>query len=104
MKKFLFAICLLSATAVFAQSYNGGASRSYESYIPSSPSHAAHADYAPMSQERNILASASYASAQGDRPASDFPQPEAVSLGMAARELRKQHDQMKKSRVIWVNQ
>lgn len=104
MKKFLFAMCLLSTTAAFAQYSSGSVSRSYEPYIPSSPSHNAHADYAPMSSERSILASASYSSAQGDRPASDFPQPEGISLGMAARELRKQHEQMRKSRVVWVNQ
>jgi hypothetical protein len=104
MKKFLFVICLFCTPAAFAQYYSGGASRSIEPYIPSSPSHTQHADYAPMSAERNILASASYSSAQGERPPSDFPQPEQVSLGMAARELRKQHEQAKKSRVVWVNQ
>jgi hypothetical protein len=57
-----------------------------------------------MSQEQSVLAAASYTSAQGERPASDFPQAEAVSLGAFAREFRKQHAQVKKSRVVWVNQ
>jgi hypothetical protein len=57
-----------------------------------------------MSSEQSVLASSSYASAQGERPFSDFPQPEPVSLGAAARELRKQHDKTKKSRTVWVNQ
>jgi hypothetical protein len=57
-----------------------------------------------MSTEHSVLTSSSYASAQGERPVSDFPQAEAVSLGAFAREIRKQHAQVKKSRVVWVNQ
>jgi hypothetical protein len=57
-----------------------------------------------MSQERSVLATASYSSAQGERRASDFPQPDSVSLGAFAREVRKQHAQLKKSPVVWVNQ
>jgi hypothetical protein len=104
MKKTLLVLCLLSTTAAFAQ-YVGGASYiSNQPQIYESPSHPAHASYAPMSQEQNVLAATSYSSAQGERRASDFPQPEGVSLGAAARELRKQHVQLKKSRVVWVNQ
>ena len=103
MKKTLFVLCLLSTTAAFAQ-YIGGASRSSEPQIYESPSHPAQASYAPMSQERSVLATASYSSAQGERRASDFPQPESVSLGAVAREIRQQHAQLKKSPVVWVNQ
>lgn len=104
MKTTLFVLCLLSTTAAFAQYNNTGAGRSSEPYIVESPSHNAHAGYAPLSTGQSVLASASYSSAQGERPASDFPQPEAIALGTTARELRKQHSQMKKSRVVWVNQ
>ena len=106
MKKtlFVFVLCLLSTSAAFAQYYTGGSSRSSELVILQSPSHPAHASYTPMSSEQTILASASYTSAQGERPASDFPQAEAVPLGTFAREFRKEHAQLKKSRVIWVNQ
>jgi hypothetical protein len=104
MKKLLFVLCLFSATAAFAQNYNTGSGRSSDPYILESPSHPAHASYSSLSSGQSILASASYATAQGERPASDFPQPEAISLGVAARELKKEHDQMKKSRVVWVNQ
>jgi hypothetical protein len=104
IKKTLFVLCLLSTTGAFAQYYSGAGHINSEPVIYSSPDHPAHAGYASMSSEQNILASASYSSAQGERPASDFPQPEAISLGTAARELKKQHDQMKKSRVVWVNQ
>jgi len=104
MKKTLFVLCLLSTTAALAQ-YVGSASYiSNEPQIYRSPGHPAHAAYAPMSQEQSVLAATNYSAAQGERPASDFPQAESVSLGAAARELRKQHAQLKKSRVVWVNQ
>jgi hypothetical protein len=104
MKTILLVLCLLPTTAAFAQ-YSGGAPG-----IPSqpqiyvAPSHPAHASYAAIGQEQTVLASSSYTSAQGERPYSDFPQPEAVSLGSAARELKKQRTESKKSRVVWVNQ
>lgn len=103
MKKTLLVLCLLSTTAAFAQYYGGGSINS-QPQMYESPSHPAHADYAPMSQERSVLASSSYSSAQGERRASDFPQAEAVPLGTFAREFRKEHAQLKKSRVVWVNQ
>jgi hypothetical protein len=104
MKKILFVLCLLSATGAFAQSQYSPSSINSQVFIPQFESHNAHAGYAPMSPEWNILGSSSYASAQGERPASDFPHAEAVSLGAAARELKKQHAQVKKSRVVWINQ
>jgi hypothetical protein len=104
MKPALFVLCLLSTSAAFAQ-YLGGASYiSSEPHIYQFASHEAHAAYAPMSQEQNVLAATGYSSAHGERPASDFPQPESVSLGAAARELKQQHSQLKKSPVVWVNQ
>jgi hypothetical protein len=99
-------LCLLSTSAAFAQ-YIGGGAASYissEPQIYQVPSHPAHAGYAPMLQEQSVLASASYSSAQGDRPASDFPQPQAVSLGAFARQVRKEHALLKKSPVVYVNQ
>jgi hypothetical protein len=108
MKKALFLLCLLSTTAAFAQYSSGASTISSQPQIYVSPSHPAHAAYAPMSRERNVLAATSYSSAQGERRASDFPQPataaEAVSLGAAAREVRQQHARLKKSRFVWVNQ
>jgi len=104
MKKILFVLWLLSTTAAFAQYYTSGATISSEPMIYQSPSHPAHAAYAPMLQEQSVLAATNYSIAQGDRPASDFPQADAVPLGTSARELRKLHAQLKKSRVVWVNQ
>jgi len=104
MKMALFLFCLLFCTAAFAQYLpGGGATVSTEPYIPSSPNHPAHASYAPMAEGQNILGAGSYASAQGERPASDFPQPEPISLGAAARELKKEHAEFKKAKVVWVN-
>jgi hypothetical protein len=51
-----------------------------------------------------VLGGTSYTSAQGERPASDFPQVEGISLGAYAREFRKQHALWRKSKVVWVNQ
>ena len=104
MKRTLFVCCLLSATAVFAQNYGSASFRGGEPVIYQAPSHPAHASYAPMSQEQSVLAATSYSSAQGERPASDFPQAEGVSLGTAARELKKDREGVKKSAIIWVNQ
>jgi hypothetical protein len=103
MKTTLFLFCLLCTTAAFAQ-YGGSISSQPQIY--EAPSHPAHASYAPMAREQNNLASSTFSFAQGERPASDFPQQATavVSLGAVARELRQQHAQLKKSRVVWANQ
>ncbi len=104
MKKILFVLCLTLTTAAVAQNSLGGNSLNSQVQSYSFSSHPQHAAYAPMSQEQNIISSTGYSSASGERPASDFPQPESVSLGAAARELREQHAAVKKSRVVWINQ
>ncbi len=105
MKKTLFLLCLLcllSSAAAFAQL--GASYISNEPQVYHSPSHPAHASYMPMSQEQNVLGGTNYFTGQGERPLSEFPQPAAVPLGTIARELRQEHAQLKKSRVVWVNQ
>jgi hypothetical protein len=102
MKTTLFVLCLFFSTAAFAQ-YAGISTITTEPYIPQSPNHPAHASYTPLSQGESVIGHSSYTFAQGDRAASDFPHAEDVSLGAAARELRKQHAQLKKSRVVWIN-
>jgi hypothetical protein len=105
MKKTLFILCLLSTTAAFAQYSGGMSAMNSQPQVYQVPTHPAHANYTSMAGEQTVLASASYSSAQGERPVSDFPQPEAVSLGAYAREIRKQHAaQLKKARVVWINQ
>jgi hypothetical protein len=104
MKKTLFVFCLLSTAAAFGQ-YGLGAgvmnnqAQSYQ--FQTSPR---HASYAPMSEEKSVLPSTTFFSAQGDRRPSDFAQPEAMPLGTIARELKRQHAELKKSRVVWINQ
>jgi hypothetical protein len=105
MKNILFVLCLLSTSAAFAQYNNlGGNTINSQPQVYQFQSHPGHAAYASMSQEQNILAATTYLSAQGERRPSDFAQPEEVSLGAVARELRKQRTELKKSRVVWINQ
>jgi hypothetical protein len=105
MKKVLFVLCLLCTTGAFAQYIGGSRTLSAQPQSYSFPSNPAHATYAPMAAELSVLSNSSYTAAQGDRPASDFPQAEAASLGLIARELKKEHDALpKKSHVVWINQ
>jgi hypothetical protein len=102
MKKTLFVLVLVSATGAFAQS--GVGSLNSQLNIPYVASHPAHASYAAMASEQSVLGTAGVSLAQGERPFSDFPQPAEISLGAAARELKKQHEPAKKSAIVWVNQ
>ena len=100
MKKILLVLGLILTAAAFGQ-YGGGNYANGPQYWPSS--HPAHASYAPIAQEQSLIANSAYSSAQGERPASDFPQPAQKPLGDIARELKKQHAQVKKARVVWEN-
>jgi len=103
MKKTLFVVvCLFCTSAAFGQYI--GASISSQPQIYEAPSHPAHASYAPIAQETTVISGNNFSYAQGDRPASDFPQAPPVSLGAAARELKKEHAQIKKARIVWENQ
>ena len=100
MKKILLVLGLFSTAAAFGQ-YGGGNYAVGSPYWPSS--HPAHASYAPIAQEQSVLGNTSYPFAQGDRPPSDFPQPQQKSLGEVARELKKEHEHAKKARIAWEN-
>jgi hypothetical protein len=102
MKKTLVILLLLSATAAFAQ-YSTRGSISNDPQFIQFATHPEHASYAPMAAEQSIIGNSSATFAQGDRPVSDFPQAPQVSLGEAARQLKKQHAQVKKARVVWEN-
>ncbi|HTR23880.1 MAG TPA: hypothetical protein VMI10_07835 [Terriglobales bacterium] len=105
MKKTLLVLSILVlTTAAFAQYGGATGYRPSEPQVFHAPEHPQFAGYATMRAETNIYPGASYISAQGDRPASDFPQAASASLGDIARELKKQHDQVKKSAVVWINQ
>jgi hypothetical protein len=56
-----------------------------------------------MAEEQSIVAGPSLTFAQGERRASDFPQAAQISLGDAARLLRKDHERVKKARIVWEN-
>jgi len=99
MKKTILILSLLWTAAAFGQ-YAGNYAIS-SLYWPSS--HTAHASYAPLAQEQSLFTNSGYPSAQGDRPPSDFPQPPQKPLGDIARELKTQHAQVKKARVVWEN-
>lgn len=101
MKKTLIILCLLLSTGAFAQYIPNSISPEARPY--SAPTHPEHASYAPLAQEQNIIGNAGYVSAQGERPLADIPQAAQISLGEAARELKKQHAQVKKARIVWEN-
>ncbi len=100
MKITLLVLCLLLTTAAFGQ-YGGYLSSQPNIYH--APDHPAHASYAEIPTGQSVVGGGGYTLAQGDRPASDFPQQAQISLGEAARELRKQHEQVKKARFVWTN-
>jgi len=102
MKKTLLVLSLFMTTAAFAQ-YNVGYI-SAQPQIYHAPEHPSHAGFAQMATAQNVYPSNSYAFAEGDRPASDFPQAASPSLGDVARELKKEHTFVKKSTIVWVNQ
>ena len=100
MKITLLLCCLLLSASAFGQ--YGYISSQTNAYQP--PDHPAHASYAPTATEFTVIGGAGYTMAQGERPLSDFPQKTQMSLGDAARELKKQHEQVKKARFVWTNQ
>jgi len=102
MRKILLVLGVLLSTAALAFGQYGS-SRSSEPQIYQSPEHDAHASYAPLAQGVSLYPNTGYLSAQGERPASDFPQMATPSLGDIARELKKQHELAKKARVVWEN-
>lgn len=100
MKTTLFILCLFFAAAAFGQV---GGTLNSQGYIYTPPDHPQHASYAPVATEQTVLGGSGYVLAQGDRPASDFPQKPEASLGDTARELRKLHEHAKKSHFVWTN-
>ena len=109
MKNTFFAFCILSVTAAFAQA-GGASAMGMEGPSYQFSSHPQHADIVPLAQEQNILAPSNYFVVHGERPASDFPQIEnenqkktVIALGTAAREIRRQHAEQRKSQFVWVN-
>jgi hypothetical protein len=102
MKTTLLVLCVLMTTAAFGQLYGGGLNSQVQVFHAAE--HPGHAGYTSMAQETSVVGGGGYTIAQGERPTWDFPQAPQKSLGEAARELKKQHDVARKSRVVWVNQ
>ena len=104
MKTTLVMIFLFLTTAAFAQ-YGGAAGYlSAQPQVFHSPEHPQHAGFETLSTGSSIYPGTSYTMAQGERPPSDFPQAPSSSLGDIARELKKEHEAVKKSAIVWVNQ
>lgn len=101
MNRIILIVCLLSASAAFGQNYVGYLNS--EPQVYHAPDHPAHASYTAIAQERGIVTGGFVSIATGEKPASDFPQVVAMPLGDAARELKKQHAQLKKARKVWEN-
>jgi hypothetical protein len=102
MKKILLMIvCLLLTSAAFGQ--YGASHFDSQPQVYHAPDHPLHAFYTALGQGQGIVGGGSVNFAQGDRPVSDFPQAAVLPLGDAARELKKQHAQVKKARFVWEN-
>ncbi|MGA2004186.1 MAG: hypothetical protein ABSG70_12430 [Terriglobales bacterium] len=101
MKNILLVLLLFSTSAAFGQYIGNHVDSQVQVYHI--PDHPAHASYSQIGDGSGIVGGGGMFFARGDRPASDFPQATAVPLGDSARELKKQHAQVKKARVIWEN-
>jgi hypothetical protein len=92
----LFAFCILSTAAAFAQLASSVGSEAHPLVMPSHEQHAYEGSLAP---QHNLYVRTGTAMAQGERPLWEFPTkpvPE-VSLGDVARLYRQQHAAAKKA-------
>ena len=99
MKKLLFAIVFLSASAAFGQA----GSISGQAQAIQFPDHPQHASLTAMACEHPLVGGASdnYTYAQGERPLWEFgPVSEPVPLGDIARANRKEKLAAKKAEII----
>ena len=105
MKKSLIVVCLaLCAGAAFAQSTAGNSAMNSEAQPLVMPGHPAQAFEKPMLSGTSLLTGSGTVSAKGERPLWEVaPNNVPVPLGDSARTLKKQHDEVKKAQVIWVN-
>ncbi len=100
MKTTLFLLCLLGATAAFGQTVGvGGEAQPLEI-----SGHPAHAYQRPMQEQQPVLETSSVTFAHGVRPLWEVaPVVDEVPLGDSARILKKEHDEAKKSEIVWEN-
>src|SRR5438105_15800454 len=102
MKTTLFLFCLFCAGAAFGQSTTGYGALSNEPQVLQMPSHPQHATQRPMAPEQSLLETEVLIYARGQRPLWDFEKlSEPITLGDAARDLRKAHRVTQKASVLW---
>jgi hypothetical protein len=106
MKTAVLILCFFCTTLAFGQVAGLGASVTNAEPQPLQfYTHAAHATHRAMATEESLLQPSAYLSARGERPLWEVAKlPEAVPLGDIARALREEHEVVKKSEVVWVNQ
>src|SRR5215475_9598071 len=103
MKKLLFAILFLGATAAFGQA---GAISS-QAQMVQIPDHPQHASLTPMACEHPLVGGAAdnYTYAHGERPLWEFgPVTEPTPLGDVARAFRKEKLAAKKAELVFEKQ
>ncbi len=105
MKITLLTLFLLCAAVAFGQSTLGAAAINSQAQPVQFYSNPQHATHHPMAREESLLQSSSYTHARGERPLWEVARfPEEMPLGDIARALREDHEIVKKTDVIWINQ
>lgn len=104
MKTIFCAMCLLFATAAFAQN-RASVGVDAQPQITEFASHVQKAVPKAMAREESLLEKNDTVYAKGERPLWEVAQqqPYATPLGDIARNLKKEHDTAKKSDTIWEN-
>src|SRR5262249_5173119 len=104
MKTVLFLFCVMCATAAFGQATSGACALSSEPIPVMVPTHPRHADHQDLLTEPSLLGTSDNISAHGERPLWEFaPKRVEVPLGDAARTLREDHKEAKKSATVVEN-
>ena len=96
MKTGLFLLCVLCASTALAQT--GGGALSNEVQVFQMPSHEHRATQQTLAKEQSLLESSDFLAVEGERPLWEVqPLARQVPLGDIARELRKEHETVKKA-------
>ena len=104
MKATILGMCLLCATAAFAQSSGVGYALNADAHPAEFSSHPERAIQHPLGSEQSVLETSESVWAHGELPLWEVAQKkEQVSLGDAARVWRKEHEKVKKADKVWTN-
>ena len=105
MKIAILMVCFFCTSLAFGQAMAIGGSMNAEPQPAQFYSHPAHASHKAMAVEASLLPSLEYRFAKGERPLWEVAElPATVPLGDIARALRAEHQTVKKSETVWVNQ